>query len=58
MSKNSQKSPRDRMIHIRLDIETHKRLKINAAQKETTIQQLVADLIHHKYVNSERQDVE
>lgn len=37
--------PRGRMIHIRLDEETHRKLKIRVAHDGTTIQHLVADLI-------------
>ena len=33
------------MIHVRLDEKTHRRLKIVAAQRTSTIQQLVEDLI-------------
>ena len=33
------------MIHVRLDEKTHRRLKIAVAQRTTTIQQLVEDLI-------------
>jgi len=38
------------MIHVRLDEETHKKLKIYAAQTSTTIQQLVEGLIRRKVV--------
>jgi predicted HicB family RNase H-like nuclease len=50
MSMESRKAPRGRMIHIRLDEETHKKLKIHAAMTSTTIQQLVEDLIRLKVV--------
>jgi predicted HicB family RNase H-like nuclease len=36
------------MIHVRLDEKTHRRLKIVVAQRTTTIQQLVEDLILHE----------
>jgi predicted HicB family RNase H-like nuclease len=52
MNKGSQKFPKCRMIHIRLDVETHKRLKIHAAQTSTTIQQLVEGLICRTYIKS------
>jgi len=35
----------DRMIHIRLSKETHRRLRIRAAELDTTIQEWVADTI-------------
>lgn len=44
-----QKSPstlvNDRMIHIRLDVETHKYLKVQAAQTDSSIQRIVENLI-------------
>jgi predicted HicB family RNase H-like nuclease len=43
-------TPKGRMIHIRVDVETHKHLKIHAAQTSTTIQQLVEGLIRQKYI--------
>jgi len=36
------------MIHIRLDEQTHKQLRILVAQRDTTIQQLVNDLIRQE----------
>jgi hypothetical protein len=36
------------MIHVRLDEKTHRRLKIIVAQRTTTIQQLVEDLIRRE----------
>lgn len=33
------------MIHIRLDEATHKRLKIEAVYRDTTVQSLVEELI-------------
>lgn len=36
------------MIHVRLDEKTHRRLKILAAQRVTTIQQLVENLIRRE----------
>ena len=37
--------PKDRLIHIRLSEETHQRLRIIAAARDTSIQILVNDLI-------------
>lgn len=45
MAKKSNANAKDRMIHIRLNDTTHKRLKIRAVQGDTTIQRLVEDLI-------------
>ena len=45
MAKLSKGASRGPMIHVRLDEKTHRRLKIIVAQRTTTIQQLVEDLI-------------
>jgi predicted HicB family RNase H-like nuclease len=45
MAERSKDSSRGPMIHVRLDEKTHRRLKIAVAQRTTTIQQLVEDLI-------------
>ncbi len=58
MNKEPRKSPKGRMIHVRLDDETHRRLKIYAAQASATIQQLVEDLIHQKLIKSSGRDVQ
>jgi plasmid stability protein len=52
MIKKPEKSSRERMIHIRLDDETHRRLKVYAAMKGTTIQQIVESLIYQGVVES------
>jgi len=57
MKKNSSKQPKDRMIHIRLDDKTHRRLKIEAVQNDTTIQSLVEELILQSLVKSQVKDV-
>jgi plasmid stability protein len=45
--KNSMNRPlKDRMIHIRLDDQTHKKLKIEAARNDTTIRRLVEEISH------------
>jgi len=36
------------MVHIRLDEETHRKLKLYAVVNDTTIQSVVGDLIHDK----------
>ncbi len=48
MAKLSNATSREPMIHVHLDDKTHRRLKIMVAQKKTTIQQLVKDLIRRK----------
>lgn len=43
--KNFKQNKSNRMIHIRLDEEVHKRLRIVAAEKDVSIQELVTSLI-------------
>ena len=56
MKQKSNTQSKDRMIHIRLDENTHKRLKIKAVQGDTTIQQLVEDLILESFLKSRSKD--
>ena len=53
MSKAPRRSPSDRMIHIRLDEETHRLVKVLAAQHGMTIQRLVENIIRGQVVNQE-----
>jgi len=48
---------KNRMIHIRLDEKTHKRLKIKAVQSDTTIQKLVEDLILKSLAKSQAKEL-
>jgi len=43
------------MIHIRLDEQIHKQLRILVAQRDTTIQQLVKDLVQREVEKSNKQ---
>ena len=43
------------MIHIRLDEQTHKQLRILVAHRGTTIQQLVNDLVRREVESSVKQ---
>jgi len=43
------------MIHIRLDEQTHKQLRILVAHQDTTIQQLVNDLVRREVESSGKQ---
>jgi predicted DNA binding CopG/RHH family protein len=54
MNKNNNK---EKMIHIRLDDTTHKRLKIEAVQEGTTIQRMVEDLILQKLSRSRTREI-
>lgn len=42
MSNNNTKRPKERMVHVRLTEELHKRLRIRAAENDTTLQDWVA----------------
>lgn len=53
MNKVPRRSPSDRMIHIRLDEETHRLVKVRAAQHGLTIQRLVENIIRSQVVTSE-----
>lgn len=57
MKKKSNTQTKDRMIHIRLDDKTRKRLKLEAVQKDTTIQKLVEDLILQSFAKSRLKEV-
>ena len=48
MARPSNAGYRGPMIHIRLDEQTHKRLRILVAQESTTIQELVTSMIREK----------
>jgi predicted HicB family RNase H-like nuclease len=47
---------KNRMIHIRLDNKTHRRLKIKAVKEDTTVQKLVEDLILESIVTPRAKD--
>jgi len=53
MNRAPRRSPSDRMIHIRLDEETHRLVKVQAAQHGMTIQRLVENIIRSQVVNQE-----
>ncbi|MGA2465003.1 MAG: toxin-antitoxin system HicB family antitoxin [Thermodesulfobacteriota bacterium] len=45
MKKREKKSESERLIHIRLSEEVHKRLRIRAAELDITMQKLVEQMI-------------
>jgi predicted HicB family RNase H-like nuclease len=57
MNKAHNKHSKERMIHIRLDENTHTKLKMHAAASQTTIQQLVEGMIRDKYATIQFKDV-
>ena len=58
MSKTPRGTPSDRMIHIRLDEETHRLVKVQAAQHGLTIQRLVENIIRGQVVTPENRSSE
>jgi len=55
VKKDNLKRPKIRMVHVRLAEELHKRLRIRAAENDTTIQDWVAIAIENEL---DRQDQE
>jgi len=53
MKEHRQEKPEMRMIHVRIPEELHKRLRIRAAEKDTTIQNWVAALIRNELDRTE-----
>jgi hypothetical protein len=49
MSRRQIRQATDKVIHIRLDEDTHQKLKMHAVSSMSTIQQLVEELIRTKY---------
>ena len=49
MSRRAVRKTTDKVIHIRIDAETHQKLKMHAASTQATIQKLVEELIRDKY---------
>ena len=54
MARSSSSGYRGPMIHIRLNELTHKQLRILVAQRSTTIQELVSDLVRLEIERSKR----
>lgn len=48
MARASSSGYRGPMIHIRLDANIHKQLRVLVAKRETTIQKLVNDLVRRE----------
>ena len=53
MKRDNLKRPKIRMVHVRLTEEMHKRLRIRAAENDTTLQDCVAMAIENEL---DRQD--
>ncbi len=57
MSRRTIRQATDKVIHIRIDEDTHLKLKTHAASTKATIQELVESLIRAKYQNMHVKDV-
>ena len=55
MRNENTKRPKERMVHVRLTEDVHKRLRIRAAENDTTLQDWVATAIKNEL---DRQDSE
>ena len=54
MRKDNTKRPIERMVHVRLTEELHKRLRIRAAENDTTLQDWVATAIKNELDRQEQ----
>jgi predicted HicB family RNase H-like nuclease len=55
MSRYPVRQATDKIIHIRIDEETHRMLKMEAASSKTTIQQIVESLLKKKFPSKRKQ---
>ena len=55
MRNDNTKRPKERMVHVRLTEELHKRLRIRAAENDTTLQDWVAMAIKNELDRQERE---
>ena len=55
MRNDNTKRPKERMVHVRLTEELHKRLRIRAAEKDSTLQDWVAMAIEHELERPDRE---
>lgn len=49
------KQPKSRMVHVRLPEDLHKRLRIKAAEKDTTLQDWIAATIEKELDRQDRE---
>ena len=52
---NNTNRPKERMVHVRLPEEIHKRLRIRAAENDTTLQDWVATAIKNELDRQEHE---
>ncbi len=55
MKNDYQKETKTRMVHVRLPEELHKRLRIQAAERDTTLQDWVAAAIQKELDSQDRE---
>ena len=55
MKDTNLKRPKERMVHVRLTEELHRRLRIRAAEKDTTLQDWVAMAIENELDRQDRE---
>jgi len=55
MRTNNTERPKERMVHVRLPEELHKRLRIRAAENDSTLQEWVAEAIKNELDRQERE---
>ena len=55
MRNNNTRRPKERMVHVRLTEELHKRLRVCAAENDTTLQDWVATAIKNELDRQERE---
>ena len=51
MSRRAVRKTTDKVIHIRIDEETHQKLKMEAASTKTSIQQIVESILKEKFAS-------
>ena len=57
MNNNNPKPAKTRMVHVRLTEETHKRLRIRAAETEKTLQDWVAMAVENELDDLDKRNV-
>lgn len=55
MKDDNLKRPKARMVHVRLSEDLHKRLRVRAAESDTTLQDWVATAIKNELDRQDRQ---
>lgn len=56
MNRKPVRQATDKVIHIRIDEETHRRLKMEAASTRTSIQQIVESLVRNEFSSKRKRE--